>query len=34
VPAFIAIARPIVERFAQQNCRPGLLDDVRRAATP
>jgi tripartite ATP-independent transporter DctP family solute receptor len=32
VPAFIAIARPIVERFAQQNCRPGLLDDVRRAA--
>jgi tripartite ATP-independent transporter DctP family solute receptor len=32
VPAFSAIARPIVEQFAQANCRPGLLDDVRRAA--
>ncbi len=32
VPAFIAIARPIVEAFAKANCRPGLLDDVRKAA--
>lgn len=32
VPAFIAIARPIVETFAQANCRPGLLNDVRQAA--
>jgi TRAP-type transport system periplasmic protein len=32
VPAFVEIARPIVEKFAAENCRPGLLDDVRAAA--
>jgi tripartite ATP-independent transporter DctP family solute receptor len=30
--AFRQIALPIVEKFAQANCRPGLLDDVRKAA--
>jgi tripartite ATP-independent transporter DctP family solute receptor len=29
--AFRQIALPIVEKFAQANCRPGLLDDVRKA---
>lgn len=32
VPAFVEIARPIVEKFAAENCRPGLLDDVKAAA--
>ena len=32
VPAFVEIARPIVEEFAAANCRPGLLDDVKAAA--
>lgn len=32
VPAFQAIATPIVEEFAAENCRPGLLDDIRKAA--
>jgi TRAP-type C4-dicarboxylate transport system substrate-binding protein len=32
VPAFAAIAGPIVEAFAAENCRPGLLDDVRALA--
>lgn len=32
VAAFLEIARPIVENFAAENCRPGLLDDVKAAA--
>jgi len=32
VAAFVAVAQPIVETFAAENCRPGLLDDVRAAA--
>ncbi len=32
VAAFVAVAQPIVENFAAENCRPGLLDDVRAAA--
>jgi TRAP-type transport system periplasmic protein len=32
VTAFRDIALPIVEKFAQANCRPGLLDDIRKAA--
>jgi tripartite ATP-independent transporter DctP family solute receptor len=32
VTAFRDIALPIVEKFAQTNCRPGLLDDIRKAA--
>lgn len=32
VAAFRTIAAPIVEKFAQTNCRPGLLDDIRKAA--
>jgi tripartite ATP-independent transporter DctP family solute receptor len=32
VPAFRDIARPIVEKFAQANCRPGLLEEIRKAA--
>jgi tripartite ATP-independent transporter DctP family solute receptor len=32
VPAFAAIATPIVEAFAQKNCREGLLADVRAEA--
>ncbi len=31
VPAFQKIATPIVEKFAAENCRPGLLDDIRKA---
>jgi TRAP-type C4-dicarboxylate transport system substrate-binding protein len=33
VAAFAAIATPIVEAFAAENCRPGLLDDIRAAAS-
>jgi tripartite ATP-independent transporter DctP family solute receptor len=32
VEAFRSVAVPIVETFAAENCRPGLLDDVRAAA--
>jgi tripartite ATP-independent transporter DctP family solute receptor len=32
VAAFRDIALPIVEKFAQANCRPGLLDDIRKAS--
>jgi tripartite ATP-independent transporter DctP family solute receptor len=32
VAAFSSVAIPIVEAFAAENCRPGLLDDVRAAA--
>lgn len=32
VAAFSSVAIPIVEAFATENCRPGLLDDVRAAA--
>jgi TRAP-type transport system periplasmic protein len=32
VPAFRKIAEPIVDQFAQKNCRAGLLDDIRKAA--
>ncbi|WP_108663206.1 TRAP transporter substrate-binding protein [Acuticoccus kandeliae] len=32
VPAFQKVAQPIVEEFAAKNCRPGLLDDIRKAA--
>jgi tripartite ATP-independent transporter DctP family solute receptor len=32
VAAFRDIALPIVEKFAQANCRAGLLDDIRKAA--
>jgi tripartite ATP-independent transporter DctP family solute receptor len=32
VPAFAAIAAPIVEAYAKENCRAGLLDDVRAEA--
>jgi tripartite ATP-independent transporter DctP family solute receptor len=32
VAAFREIALPIVEKYAQANCRPGLLDDIRKAA--
>lgn len=32
VAAFRDIALPIVEKYAQGNCRPGLLDDIRKAA--
>jgi tripartite ATP-independent transporter DctP family solute receptor len=32
VAAFREIALPIVEKFAQTNCRPGLLDDIRKTA--
>jgi tripartite ATP-independent transporter DctP family solute receptor len=32
VAAFRQIALPIVEKFAQGNCRPGLLNDIRNAA--
>jgi hypothetical protein len=28
--AFRDIALPIVEKFAEKNCRAGLLDDIRR----
>lgn len=34
VPAFVAVAQPIVEEFAAESCRPGLLDDVRAVAGP
>ncbi|MCB1384757.1 MAG: TRAP transporter substrate-binding protein [Nitratireductor sp.] len=32
VPAFRKIAMPIVQKFAAENCRPGLLDDIAKAA--
>jgi tripartite ATP-independent transporter DctP family solute receptor len=32
VAAFQTIATPIVEKFAAENCRPGLLQDIRKAA--
>lgn len=32
VDAFRKIAQPIVKKFAEKNCRPGLLDDVQKAA--
>jgi TRAP-type transport system periplasmic protein len=32
VAAFREIALPIVEKFAEANCRPGLLQDIRKAA--
>ncbi len=31
VPAFQAVATPIVEKFAAENCRPGLLADIQKA---
>jgi hypothetical protein len=32
VTAFRDIALPIVEKFAQTNCRSGLLDEIRKVA--
>jgi TRAP-type C4-dicarboxylate transport system substrate-binding protein len=32
IAAFRDIAMPVVEKFAQANCRAGLLDDIRKAA--
>ena len=32
VPAFQQIAIPIVAKFAAQRCRPGILDDIAKAA--